>query len=242
MNEEAEESKPGRIQLIDGLRGLSILLMIGYHFGYDLVMFCGAPPSLIMNPVLNALEPFFAGVFIFLSGISCRFSHSNVRRGLQMLGAAAAITVVTYFIGLPIWFGIIHFLGAAAILFAVLRPAVDKISRPVQFILYTALFLCAMPFTSRTYDISWLWWLGFRQAGWISSDYFPLLPWIFLYMAGALTGTFVVERRFPVWFYTFKVPFFAAVGRKTMLIYLIHQPILYIITLIITAVMNAVVA
>ena len=87
---------PGRIQIIDGLRGLSILLMVAYHFGYDLIIFAGAPPQLIDNPVLDVLQQCFAGVFIFLSGISCRFSKSNSRRGFQMRGVAIVITAVTW--------------------------------------------------------------------------------------------------------------------------------------------------
>jgi len=232
--------RPGRIQLIDGLRGLSILLMIAYHFGYDLVLFVGAPPALIFNPILDILQPFFAGVFIFLSGISCRFSKSNLKRGLQMLGAACVITLVTYSIGYPVWFGIIHFLGAAAVIFALLRPALDKISRPVQLALYIVLYICVIQFTSRTYDISWLWWLGFRPEGWGSADYFPILPWIFIYLCGSLAGTYITEKRLPEKFYTFKVPVLATIGRNTMLIYLVHQPVLYILTLLVNAVINSI--
>lgn len=230
--------KPGRIQLIDGLRGLSILLMIAYHFGFDLVTFVGVPSWLLFNPILDFLQPFFAGVFIFLSGISSRFSSANIKRGLQMIAAAAAITLVTYSIGLPVWFGILHFLGAAAILFALLRPVIDRISRPIQLILYIGLYFCAIQFTGRTYDVSWLWWLGFRSAGWTSADYFPILPWIFIYLTGALAGTYIVEKRLPAWFYTFRVPFFAMVGRYTMLVYLVHQPVLYVVTLVIVAVIK----
>ena len=34
------KDSPNRIQIIDGLRGLSILLMVAYHFGYDLAHLC----------------------------------------------------------------------------------------------------------------------------------------------------------------------------------------------------------
>lgn len=231
---------PGRIQIIDGLRGLSILLMVAYHFGYDLIIFAGAPPQLIDNPVLDVLQQFFAGVFIFLSGISCRFSKSNSRRGFQMLGVAIVITAVTWAIKLPVWFGIIHFLGTAAILFSLLRPVIDRIPRPLQLIIYITLHLCSLPFIGRRYDISWLWWLGLRPVGWASADYFPLLPWFFIYLIGTLAGTYIVEKRLPERFYTQKVPFFAAVGRNTMFVYIIHQPVLYVLTLIVKGIINAV--
>jgi len=229
---------PGRIQLIDGLRGLCVILMIAYHFGFDLVLFAGAPLSLIYNPVLDLLQPFFAGVFIFLSGISCRYSRSNLKRGLRMLGAAAVITLVTYSIGYPVWFGIIHFLGAAAVIFSLFSRALDKISRPVQLVLYIVLYICAIQFTGRRYEIEWLWWLGFRPEGWGSADYFPILPWIFVYLCGSLAGTYIKEKLLPEKFYTVKVPFLAAIGRNAMLFYLVHQPVLYVLTLLISAVIK----
>jgi uncharacterized membrane protein len=234
------KDSPNRIQIIDGLRGLSILLMVAYHFGYDLVIFVGVSPQLIHNPVLDVLQSFFAGLFILMSGISCRFSKSNLKRGLLMLPVAAAIALVTWSIGFPVWFGIIHFLGISAILFSIVSPAIDKISRPVQFIIYIVLFLCSIQFTGRRYDVSWLWWLGFRPEGWSSADYFPLIPWFFIYLLGTLVGTYITENRLPRRFYAQRVPFFAAIGRNTMLIYVLHQPVLYVITLMIKGIINAI--
>ena len=49
-----------RYYALDALRGLSILLMVAYHFGYNLVMYRIAPAGLIYNPLLNVLQPFFA--------------------------------------------------------------------------------------------------------------------------------------------------------------------------------------
>jgi uncharacterized membrane protein len=231
------KASPNRIQIIDGLRGISILLMVLYHFGYDLVAFCGAPEGLIYNPVLEVLQPFFAGVFILLSGISCRFSKNNYKRGLQTLLAGMIVTLVTYLMdrfaggssGNTIWFGILHFLGAAAILHAALGRALDKIAPAVQAALYLVLYFCSFIFTRRTYDVGLLWWLGIKNSSFASADYFPLLPWIFVYFLGALAGKYVVRHSLPDWFYSFRVPFFSAVGRNTMLVYLAHQPVLYLL-------------
>ena len=57
-----------RIELIDALRGLSILLMIIYHGAYDLYLWCGLPSWLPFNPLINTLQVFFARVFIAVSG------------------------------------------------------------------------------------------------------------------------------------------------------------------------------
>ena len=70
-------SQRKRIDLIDALRGLAVLLMVFHHLMFDLVEFLGAPTWFFANPVFNFLHYIFAGVFIFLSGVSSQFSRSN---------------------------------------------------------------------------------------------------------------------------------------------------------------------
>lgn len=228
-----------RVDIIDALRGVCILLMVAFHFGYDLVNYAGAPQSLIYNPLLMVLQPFFAGVFILLSGISCRFSRSNARRGVQMLAAGIAVSLVTWHMDNPAWFGILHFLGVAALFFAAydrIRPGKRTIypKRDIAFLaLMAVLFTVSYILTSYTYDIPHLWIFGIRDANFNSSDYFPLFPWIFVYAAGTRLGLYVTHNRLPPRFYTLRVPFFAAAGRNTLWIYLAHQPVLYGITLLI---------
>ena len=92
----SEPSPKRRYYAVDALRGLSILLMVAYHFGYNLVMFDIAPAGLIDNPLLNFLQPFFASVFIAISGASSTFSHSNLRRGVKILLCAVLVTLATW--------------------------------------------------------------------------------------------------------------------------------------------------
>ena len=75
--------RPARIELMDALRGLAVCLMVLHHFLYDLCEFLGAPWWLFTNPVFDVLHYFFAGLFIFLSGISSDFSRSNLKRGAK---------------------------------------------------------------------------------------------------------------------------------------------------------------
>ena len=78
---------PGeRVAMLDILRGVSVFLMVIHHFLYDLVVFCSAPVWLFKNPVFQELHYFFAGLFVLLSGIACRFSHSNLLRGAKLRG------------------------------------------------------------------------------------------------------------------------------------------------------------
>ena len=61
-----KKDKSKRIEILDALRGLAIVLMLAHHFLYDAVQFLDAPDRLFHNPVFDSLQLFFAGVFICL--------------------------------------------------------------------------------------------------------------------------------------------------------------------------------
>ena len=75
--------------------------------------------------------------------------------------------------------------------------------------------------------------LGFPGPGYYSADYFPLIPWLFLFWAGACVGVWLRLGRGPGWLYQRHSPFLAAAGQKSLWIYLVHQPALYLIFLLI---------
>ena len=86
------EQENKRVWLLDEVRGLSILLMVIYHFFYDIVVLYGVNIPLFYSPGLNMLRDFFAGVFIFISGTACRFSRNNLKRGVQCFGLGMVMT------------------------------------------------------------------------------------------------------------------------------------------------------
>lgn len=222
-----------RIKLIDALRGLSILLMVFYHFAYDLTVYGYLPSWLLYNDVLGFLQPFFAGVFILLSGVSCRFSRSNKKRGAITLAFALALTLVTWLAqtffqmeNTLISFGILHFLGLAALIYGFAQPLLDQIPVRVQPVVYGALALAGLALFPLHVNLPHLWALGFTDAAFSSADYFPLLKWFFLFLLGTWLGIPILQRRLPEWFYSFDMPFLPAAGRHTLLIYLLHQPVL----------------
>jgi uncharacterized membrane protein len=226
-----------RIQIIDAARGLSIILVVAYHVGYDLVSAELMSADVLYSPLLLVLQPFFAGLFILLSGVSARFSRDNRKRGLQALGCALLISIVAGIMGAPIQFGILHCLGLCMVLCGRPEDWLDRIPRPVQPILFLVLFVAGFalfPIESKIFtDIPYLYIFGLIGQTFLSYDYFPLIPWFFLYLLGAWLGFFIVGRRFPRWFYRLRVPVLPFIGRHTLLIYMLHQPVIYGVVMLI---------
>jgi len=244
------ESRP-RYLLLDELRGLAFLLMVAYHAFYLLGCEFGSRAGWNMFVHMGPVQPFIAGTFILLCGLCCRLSRSNLKRGLRLAGAAALVTLATLAMTLfgvdeVIWFGVLHFLACAVLLFAMAQKAIgamlaqkaigamlrgflDKIPPLPQVIAFAAVFFAwrfvppRLPHT-RFFP---LYMLGFPHMTLHSADYFPLMPWVFLFFAGAAVGIYGMQGRFPRWFEKSRVPALQWLGRHSLLLYLLHQPVLF---------------
>jgi uncharacterized membrane protein len=223
-----------RIWEIDFLRGLSIILMVFYHLGYDLAEFCGIHRILgvevnISGPILTVAQYFFAGVFIVLCGTSSTLSRRNIRRALKILGVAVVISVVTYVYSPSeaIYFGILHCLGVCILIYgltlqkagALICAAVGMAILGVSAALAVAMRNAAVPF-------NWLLPLGIHRVPYAALDYFPLLPWAGVYMAGVVLGKTVYAAKRSLIPGRWPETFINVAGRHALLIYVIHQPLL----------------
>lgn len=223
-----------RIESIDALRGLAIVLMLVHHFLYDLVTFLDAPDWLYSNPVLDIFHYIFAGLFIALCGVSSKFSRSNLKRGLITLGVACGISVVTHLIDMPIRFGVLHLLAVCMLFYALTQKLLCRIPRWIILLISVAgTAVSAWCVNNIEIQSEHLWIFGWTYKGFESFDYFPLLPWIFVFVFGTWAGYYVKEQKFPRLFYTAKIPVLPAIGRHSLIIYIVHQPILFGITMLI---------
>ena len=242
--ETPKYGKSHRIPLIDTVRGIMIFYVVLYHFLYDLLDFRLISPIWLKATPMVIVHFINFSIFISFSGISCRLSRNNWKRGLRLLSAAYAVTLVTWVMDHDYFvrFGILHLLGLSALLFWALQslwrllakrlpPLSPKLRRVVDALLpvlcLAAFFLTYFTVFSRTFDVKYLGWLGFRDPYYASSDYFPVIPFFFMYLFGAFIGKYIVAGKFPRWFYTAHIPFFDVVGRHTIWIYLLHQPVLF---------------
>lgn len=235
---------------MDELRGFAVFCMVFYHGFYTMAYLFQIPLGDFFFRFFTPAEPWFAGLFILIAGISSELSHSNLIRGIKLLGVALLVSAVTALV-VPdafIAFGILHFLSVCMIGFGLFQMVRRKRGRPdpefrwLPLCLCTVLFLLTMrvqqrvlfvPFTSGIplpeilYTVGFLTPFGFPSPQFSSSDYFPLLPWCFVFLAGTVLGRLARAGKFPAFSYASRIPFFSFLGRHALLIYVVHQPVIY---------------
>ena len=204
--------------------------MIVWHFLYDLAAAGFVPETLLQSPVMELARYAVAGSFIAISGVCARLSKRPLRRGLIVLAAALLVPAVTYLIGAPVYWGILHLLGVCMLLYAAVRKRWERL--PATAACGSALLIFALTFMLPVrvrVGVPFLFPLGLRTAAFASADYYPLLPWGALFFAAAAAaerlGDIPPERKYApapralVW-----------MSRRSLLIYLVHQPVLLALT------------
>lgn len=246
MNETAMPRR--RVEILDELRGLIVLLMIFYHAIYDLVfVFRAVDPALFQSRFMRWLQLFVACGFIVIAGIMCRYSRNNLRRGAKTFLAGMLVTAVTAAV-IPsqlILFGILHFLGICMMLYPLAEPVVRRLHPIAGILACLALFaftnnigsgrlgfgsLTLVRLPQSLYELGFLFPLGIHPRFFSSADYYPLLPWIFIFGLGCFLGGYFYNGEAPDFCYRPHCPPLALVGRHALLIYLLHQPVAYGIT------------
>jgi uncharacterized membrane protein len=230
----SQKSVSRRIWEIDFLRGLSIILVVGYHLLYDLGEFVGVERFFgfttdLSTVAWSAAQHFFAGLFIVLSGTSSTLTRSNLRRGLRLLAVSLVVTAITYIFDprSAVWFGILQLLAVSILVFG---AAFEK-AKPVTcaawgiFVLGLGAALHLLK-RSMTIRFDWLLPFGIHSPGYSSFDYFPLIPWFGVFLIGAALGRSVYAPRRSLLPWRLPHTFVNAAGRHSLLIYIFHQPMI----------------
>ena len=239
------ETPSKRFWEIDVFRGIAIIMMVVYHLSYDLYFLAGAPIK-INSLSWILFQRTTASLFLLLVGISLTISYSklkakilqekslfrrNLKRGIKIFLWGMVITLFTlvFLSDGFIVFGILHLIGISII---ISYPFLEYKYKNLG--LGLIIILIGVYLGNFTFDIPYLFWLGFEPRSFFSFDYFPILPWYGVVLIGIFLGNLI----YPQGKREFNMPdvsnniitrLLSFLGKHSLKIYIIHQPIIILI-------------
>lgn len=238
-----------RYRFLDTLRGFALINMIAYHTLWDLVYIFGINLPWYRSPASHIWQQAICCTFILLSGFCQPFGRKNLFRGFKVLVCSAVITCITliFMPDSPVFFGILTLLGSAMIIFSAQEPLLRRLNPFSGVTLFLLLFIFTKNIDSgyiglggfsvqlpdTLYGNTLSAFLGFPPRGFVSSDYFPLFPWTFLFAVGYYLNFIFKKYNLMRFLQNPGISFFEAPGRHSLLIYMLHQPLIYAILYIV---------
>lgn len=234
-----------RYTLVDLLRGVAVIAMIVYHTLWDLVYVHGVEVGSFGDRPLSRVifQACIRWSFILLSGFCFQMGKRHLRRGLTVFGGGVVITLVTMVVmgDYAIHLGVLTFLGSAMLLTIPADKLFRKIPGWVGFPVCLLLFLMTKQLVGGFVGLgSWrvavplelyanyfTAWLGLPPFSFSSSDYVPILPWLFAFWMGYFTYSAFKKWN---WLGALRCVHFEPlewIGRNALLIYMLHQPVVY---------------
>lgn len=242
-----------RYPLLDGLRGLAILEMLVFHLCFDLNVHGGTNPDWPWLTKTVLWQQQIVYLFIFVSGMSSALMRQgkHFTRGilLNILGLFITAATVFFVPASPIHFGVLTFLGSALLIDFIIEDKCGLLSRAENLLgsigcMAVCLALLLLTYSLQTgelrlfgeafakwprwpYERGWAW-FGFPQDSFFSSDYVPILPHIFAFWFGWYFLRYLQSHNAKLLLLKIN-PFLEALGKRSLKIYFIHQPVLLLI-------------
>lgn len=240
--------EPGsRLWEIDCARGIAILMMVVFHTVFDISFFRIAPVD-----VTGGFWRYFAyataTLFLLVVGVSLIVSHARSRQklsgfsltkkfvlrgaGIFALGLLVTLGTYLYLHEGYVVFGILHLIGVAVMLSPLFFRFREK------NILIGLLIVIGGVCLSGIHGPAYLIPLGIFPASFVSVDYTPILPWLGVVLIGMGIGEFLYRdgarqfsiRRLP----DLVVVPLSFLGRHSLVIYLVHQPVVILLLAAVT--------
>lgn len=236
-----------RWAVVDVARGVAIVAVVAFHTTWDLGDLGLIPWRINAHWSGTVLAHTIAGSFLVLVGVSLVLAHgrgirwrSFWRREAKLVALALLVTAVSW-IYLPsevVTFGILHSIAVASVL------ALPTVRAPQAVPWALAVLSLVLPWLVRLPGRSpWVSWTGLADGTRPALDWQPVLPWLALTFAGvgvmrwlldvaARSGGSRGEHSTVAGLRAWRpraAPgrWVGVMGRHTLAIYLIHQPVIY---------------
>ena len=237
-------SASARLPEVDLVRALALGMMVVYHLLFT-TWYLGMADIDVLTGFWRTFAYATASLFVAIAGLSLTLAAASrrrrgatesgiavaqVRRGLSVLGWGLVITVVTL-VALPqgaILFGVLHLIGLGTLL------AVPLVRRPVLALALGTVCVLLGPVAARLSGPLWLLWLGVHPADFVSLDYVPVLPWFGVLLIGVAAGRALFpngERQRPLPPFPSWTEPLLWIGRHTLAVYLLHEPVILAVLL-----------
>ena len=241
-----------RYCVLDGIRGFALINMVIYHAVWDMVNLLGFDWKWYSSEGAYIWQQFICWTFIFVSGFCCPLGSRKLRRGLTVFAMGFLVSMVTW-IFTPesvIVFGVLTLAGSCMLISALLQKPLDKVPPAVGAAISTALFIITrnvnrgflgfggwniLKLPESWYSGLFNTYLGFAEAGFRSTDYFSLFPWLFLFLTGYFVSRLMQGSKLMGYLEKPRIKALETVGRYSLQIYMLHQPVLYGCFMLLTA-------
>lgn len=236
--------KNDRYVLLDEIRGLMLISMIIYHTAWDMVYIFGVEWDWYKGNWAYVWQESIGWGFVLLSGFCWSFGRKKWKRGLLVFCAGAAVSLVTLIV-MPknrVVFGVLTMLGSCMLLMIPLEKILCKVKPYVGMVVFLFLFL----YTRNIYHgyVGWKdfgyvrlpqeWYAnlfttfwGLKEKDFVSMDYFSMIPWMFLFISGYFLKRIFVQNGWMNALKIGKVKPLEILGRNALLVYMLHQPLVY---------------
>lgn len=233
---DKKTAKRPRLIVIDIARGVAIIAMVLYHLSWDLSYLRFIPVDVSFDPGWVAFARSILFAFMVLVGVGLVLGHGDGivwpkfwRRWIFLAAGSLIITLATY-LTFPegfVYFGVLH----AIALFSLL--ALPFLFTPLWLTALTAAIIIALPFfhSDALFNEKAFSWLGFWVVPPPTNDLVPVFPWFGVTLLGVLVtriakGRPVMDRLARIQPRNRFWQALAWMGRWSLVIYLIHQPLL----------------
>jgi len=240
-----------RLETLDTLRGAAVVSMVLFHLAYDVFVIFGGDYSWTQGTLVTLWQRSICFTFIIVSGFVWSYGRRKaLKRGLFLTAVGMAVTAVTavFMPDVAIYFGVMSFFGCAVIL---MIPA-EKVLRRVPAAAGAVLSLFAFFLTEyASYGAVKLFGhtlfrlpgvlyasnigepFGFPPRSFVSADYYPIIPWMFLYFFGYFLWRLFAHRPITEKLGHLDVPVLTSIGRHAVAIYVFHQPLCYVLCMLV---------